>query len=47
LAGLNNKKKWIKKVLQDLREEPFDARLQDKDGASTRSRKGNLPLWQQ
>ncbi|KAH9568737.1 hypothetical protein CY35_03G093000 [Sphagnum magellanicum] len=47
LAGLNNKKKWIKKVLQDLREAPFDARLQDKGGASTRSRKGNLPLWLQ
>jgi ribosomal protein L29 len=48
LAGLNKKKKkLIREVLQELKEEQFDDRTQEKGSALTRPRKENLPLWQQ
>lgn len=47
LAGLNKKKKLIREVLQELKEEQFDDRTQEKGSAPTRPRKENLPLWQQ
>lgn len=40
LAGLDDKKKWIRQVLQDLRGEKFDERTtQEKGTALTMSRK--------
>jgi len=47
LAGLDDKKKWIKQVLQDLRGEKFDERTtQEKGTALTLSRKESLPFRQ-
>ncbi len=47
LAGLDDKKKWIRQVLQDLRREQFDERTtQEKGTALTMSRKESLPFRQ-
>ncbi|CAK9869154.1 unnamed protein product [Sphagnum jensenii] len=47
LAGLDDKKKWIRQVLQDLRGEKFDERTtQEKGTALTMSRKESLPFRQ-
>ncbi len=47
LVGLDDKKKWIKQVLQDLRGEKFDERTtQEKGTTLTMSRKESLPFRQ-
>jgi hypothetical protein len=47
LAGLDDNKKWIRQVLQDLRGEKFDERTtQEKGTALTMSRKKSLPFRQ-
>jgi hypothetical protein len=47
LAGLDDKKKWIRQVLQDLRGEKFDERTtQEKGTTLTMSRKESLPFRQ-
>jgi hypothetical protein len=46
LAGLNKKKKLIREVLQQLKEEQFDDRTQEKQHTN-QAHEENLPLWQQ
>jgi hypothetical protein len=47
LVGLDDKKKWIRQVLQDLRGEKFDERTtQEKGTTLTMSRKESLPFRQ-